>query len=605
MDRDPSSVGGITHTVAVGDNNVSCADLVAIGTPTPRRVRTPRRGSVSRYRINEVIGAGGMGEVVSAQDEQIGRAVAIKRMRTQDAKPEAIARFLREARIQGRLEHPAVVPVHELQLDDEGHPFFVMKQLTGTTLAAALAKPDAAASRGRHLRAFVDVCLAIEFAHTRGIVHRDLKPSNIMLGDFGDVHVLDWGIARVVGDQPSRAAFHDVIPLEGDCTKAGTVLGTPGYMAPEQLRGIADLDARADLYALGCVLFELLARRPLHPDRLDAVRATLVGVDARPSMHDPDVPPELDAICVRATKLDRNDRYPTARALGEAVQQFLDGDRDVALREQLARTELEAARCALASEDTLRGRQTAMRAAARALALDPTSREPADLVARLMLEPPRASPLEVVDRMAQLDVDALQAARRHVRLATAALTAFAPVAWLMGLRGWPLVFGFVVPCVVAIATYVVPRSRETTMWRFALSGWLLTIASLSITLTPFSVMQGLVVVVAVLAAVTPPAFIRAWVLIALVVTAALTPWFLTLIDVLPRDFAVVGNTIVLTHAGDHLDPTITQCAVTAAIMGLTTIAVITVRSIVNDRRDSQRKVEIQAWQLRQLVSAQD
>ena len=187
-----------------------------------------------RYRMESVIGRGGMGEVVSARDEQIGRAVAIKRMTSDDPSPAAIARVLREARIQGRLEHPAVVPVHELWRDGRGQPFFVMKQLTGTTLFDVLARIEAGDaetiarfSRQHLLRAFAEICLAIEFAHTRGVVHRDLKPTNIMLGDFGEVYVLDWGIARVIGDSADRArdppvehvdlaevAEHDVRRLE-------------------------------------------------------------------------------------------------------------------------------------------------------------------------------------------------------------------------------------------------------------------------------------------------------------------------------------------------------------------------------------------------------
>jgi serine/threonine-protein kinase len=248
MDRDDPQLGG-ADTVATSDGSSYpvARDAPAVADGAPRLTS----GSLARYHLEKVLGVGGMGEVVSAQDQQLGRSVAIKRMRADNPTPEATARFLREARIQGRLDHPAVVPVHELKHDEHGQPFFVMKQLTGTTLAAALEKPEAAASRRKHLRAFVDVCLAIEFAHTRGVVHRDLKPSNIMLGDFGEVYVLDWGIARVADEAKRRETFSDVDSLGGDGTATGAVLGTAGYMAPEQLRGVADLDGRADVYALG------------------------------------------------------------------------------------------------------------------------------------------------------------------------------------------------------------------------------------------------------------------------------------------------------------------------------------------------------------------
>jgi serine/threonine protein kinase len=165
-----------------------------------------------RYRFGEVIGVGGMGEVVLAHDEHIDRDVAVKRIRSAVPSPEQRARFVREARVQGGLEHPAVVPVHDLAVDRDGRPFFVMKRLTGTTLLALLQRlrtgdEDESAARRSMLRAFVDVCLAIEFAHSRGIVHRDLKPANIMLGDFGEVYVLDWGVARAFGRRAGHPAL--------------------------------------------------------------------------------------------------------------------------------------------------------------------------------------------------------------------------------------------------------------------------------------------------------------------------------------------------------------------------------------------------------------
>ena len=252
---------------------------------------------------------------------------------------------MREARIQGQLDHPAIVPVHELRRDERGQPNLVMKELHGITLATDLAQRDECAhTRQRMLRVFVDICLALEFAHTRGVVHRDVKPANIVLGEFGEVYVLDWGIARIAGEAKD---FAD-IDREGP-TSAGSVLGTPGYMSPEQLYGADDLDRRSDVYALGCLLFELLAGESLH-ERAHAVQTTTAGVVARPSQRAPDrdIPPELDAICMLATSTDKRDRFATARQLGDAVQRFLDGDRDLALRKELAEAELVAARAAIA-----------------------------------------------------------------------------------------------------------------------------------------------------------------------------------------------------------------------------------------------------------------
>jgi eukaryotic-like serine/threonine-protein kinase len=154
-----------------------------------------------RYRARAAIGRGGMGEVTAAYDHTIGREVAIKRIHAAQPNDRQISRFIREAQIQGRLDHPAIVPVYDLGHDASGMPFFVMKKLAGTTLL-----------RGKHsrlqlLRAFVDVCLAVEFAHVRGVIHRDLKPDNIVLGEFGEVYVLDWGVAKVAG---TSEEFDDV-----------------------------------------------------------------------------------------------------------------------------------------------------------------------------------------------------------------------------------------------------------------------------------------------------------------------------------------------------------------------------------------------------------
>ncbi|MBA2542522.1 MAG: serine/threonine protein kinase, partial [Deltaproteobacteria bacterium] len=383
----------------------------------------------SRYTLGEVIGRGGMGEVMAARDEQIGRSVAIKRLRQPD--PEMLARFLREARVQGRLEHPAVVPVHELAYDEANQPFFVMKHLTGDTLAKVL--PQRKFTTQQLLRAFAEICLAIEFAHTRGIVHRDLKPANIMLGDFGEVYVLDWGIARVAGDEP-RESFEDIGTSPTIETSAGSILGTPGYISPEQIRGEADLDGRTDVYALGCILFEILAQRPLHPRGHAGIASALADVDARPSLHAPEVPPELDKICVRATASDKHDRYESARSLSEAVQRYLDGNRDLALRKQLASDELTAARTALESSHLPAQHTAAIRAAARAIALDPTEREAVELVGHLMLQPPKQVPPEVDRELARLDDEELIKSTRIGLAAAISAALFVPILYWMGFR---------------------------------------------------------------------------------------------------------------------------------------------------------------------------
>jgi serine/threonine protein kinase len=278
--------------------------LLAPATPAepphePATLPRPRTES-RRYTLGTLIGRGGMGEVVVATDEHIGREVAVKRLRASEPSPEELARFVREARVQGRLEHPAVVPVHDLGVDADGRPFFVMKRLAGEPLSALLAahRDAGAAIDMRLLRAFADVCLAVEFAHARGIIHRDLKPSNVMLGEFGEVYVLDWGIAGTVAEQtPGDDHRRAGLALDTGETTAGTVLGTPGYMAPEQLAGERAGPA-ADIYALGCILYEILVGEPLHQHT-----RSITAPPAQPRLRRPDTPPELDAICERATAL--------------------------------------------------------------------------------------------------------------------------------------------------------------------------------------------------------------------------------------------------------------------------------------------------------------
>jgi serine/threonine-protein kinase len=574
---------------------------------------TPVAGTalLERYRIGDVLGTGGMGEVLSARDEQIGRPVAIKRLRVENPSPEILARFLREARIQGRLEHPAVVPVHELW-NDGGQPFFVMKQLTGTTLADVLPKlamGDKRAmedfTRQRLLRAFADVCLAIEFAHARRVVHRDLKPANIVLGDYGEVYVLDWGIARITEEDeaPKRDSFSDIGTVAGTETVVGAILGTPGYISPEQIRGDHFLDGRADVYSLGCILFEILALQPLHPRGQAGVASALHGIDARPSIRAPDreIPPELDRICVQATQVDPELRFDTARQLGHAVQQFLDGNRDLALRRELARTELATARRALAQGNGPDQRRDALRAAARALALDPTDREPADLVGHLMIEPPAEMPVEVEQELEGIDLEALKVSARFGIFAALAYLAFFPILYWIGFRDtWYLVAGPAV-CVFIIVEQLLlaPRNPYLSGYlaiagnfaMFALFGWMVS---------PIVIGPGPAIIMVTLLA-PHRRLIRPWLLALMTVIATLSPWLLELAGVLPDRTSVSGHTLLLQTAAGELDPRATLAGLFIYIVALIHLAALLSRLQDDDRRKVRRAMQLQSWQLRQLV----
>src|ERR1043165_605307 len=373
---------------------------VIVGEPQTRARRaSDPHVEERRYDVGHVIGRGGMGEVLAAHDIQIGREAAIKRLHADRPTQGQLARFLREARIQGRLEHPSIPPVHEIAHDDEGRPYFTMRRLEGVTLAETLHDPKSPFPRQRLLRAFVEICHAVDLAHSQRIVHRDLKPANILLGRRGEVYVLDWGIAREL-DAPD--AF------------SGIVLGTPGYMAPEQIRGERDLDERVDIYALGCMLFEILTGRPLHPRGDSGIEHALRGE----LPYDADSPLELANACRRATQVHRTQRFASVSELGEVVQRFLDGDRDLEQRRALARHHLTSARDAfLSRRDDNERRTIVMREAGKALALDPTLDGPAELIGRLMLDPPTTKPAAVEQELRELD---LRGAKLMSRVAIAA-----------------------------------------------------------------------------------------------------------------------------------------------------------------------------------------
>lgn len=256
-----------------------------------------------RYAIEGLAGRGGMGEVYRATDARLGRTVALKVIAAERSAGTAGARIEHEARILARLEHPGIVPVHDAGTLDDGRAWYVMRFVEGSSLDAIV---RAGAGRGELLRIVLRIAEAMAFAHGQGILHRDLKPGNVMVGPFGEVLVLDWGIAQMLAPPAATG------PGAPDGHAAGAPAGTPGYMAPEQASGALPLDERADVFSLGVLLRDLLVH------------------DGTP------VPRPLGSIIRRATEPDRAARYPTALALAEDLRRWLDGEAVLAHREGMA-----------------------------------------------------------------------------------------------------------------------------------------------------------------------------------------------------------------------------------------------------------------------------
>jgi serine/threonine-protein kinase len=597
----PRTDPAIANTLAAGTNS---GPTLAVSPHPEGAARVPSELEASRYRLGEQIGRGGMGEVLLAHDELIGREVAVKRIRSEHPSSEALARFLREARLQGRLEHPAVVPVHDLAFDPAGKPFFVMKRISGTAMSKLLeqlAKADAteaAALRRRLLRAFVDVCLAIELAHQKQIVHRDLKPANIMLGDYGEVYVLDWGIARLATetDEPVKRPSHQGLELDTGQTRAGTVLGTPAYMAPEQLLG-ERAGARADVYALGCMLYEIAAGVPLHTGK-----RSLDAEPARPSRVKSDSPPELDVLCEQATRGDPATR-PSARALGDGVQAFLDGDRDHELRKVLAREQLEHAKTALAGGDSEAIRRTAMQAAGRALALDPTAREAADVVMQLMLQPPRRTPREVEDTLEHTDTVNAQSQGRLAALTLLGYLAFVPLFLWTGVRDMRLLLAFV-GVALGSGAHVLALTRRTRLkssviyLNACINAALIAIVCRMI--GPFIIAPTLVMTT-LMSYAAHPRFGRISVLSLILASGVLVPWGLELFGVISPTYQFIDGKLLLETAALSFHAVPVQLAFAGVLVSLLGVVGLLSRQMARRQREVSERAELQAWHLRQLV----
>jgi serine/threonine-protein kinase len=290
-----------------------------------------------RYQLLHLHAKGGVGRVWLARDQDLGREVALKELLPERAaQPAVLARFLEEARVTGQLEHPGIVPVYELTRHAESRqPFYTMRFLRGRTLGAAIRDYHARRGSGQTgplelrelLTSLVAVCNAVAYAHSRGVLHRDLKPQNVILGDFGEVMILDWGLAKVRGlaDESSQ------LPVEvGDSERAetmqGQVLGTPAYLPPEQAQGRLDrINERSDVYGLGAILYEILTGQAPFPgkDTQSVLARVIHEFPTPPCRLVAGTPRPLEAICLKALAKRSEERYPSAKALAQDLEHWL------------------------------------------------------------------------------------------------------------------------------------------------------------------------------------------------------------------------------------------------------------------------------------------
>ncbi|MBA3461943.1 MAG: serine/threonine protein kinase [Deltaproteobacteria bacterium] len=271
------------------------------------------------YTDRQLLAEGGMGKVVIAHDARLGRKVAIKELRIDH--PAARARFEREAALTARLEHPGIVGIHEAGKWPSGEPFFAMRVIAGRSLDKLFAERKDRRDRLALVPNVLAVADAVAYAHQLRIIHRDLKPQNVMVGEFGETVVIDWGLAKELGSD--ELASIDGSAQSGDLTTAGSVIGTPMYLPPEQARG-EEVDRTADVYAIGAILYELCAGRPPYTARTVEELLEIV-IEGPPEALPSDVPAELVAITGRAMARERSDRYPSARELAEDLRRFQTG----------------------------------------------------------------------------------------------------------------------------------------------------------------------------------------------------------------------------------------------------------------------------------------
>ncbi len=629
-------------------------ELGAIGGDGPRSTETRARAGAStevvqrlmgdaaaRYETIGLLGTGDTGSVHSCADIVLGRRVAMKRIPPDATGDDEVARrFLDEARVQGRLEHPSIVPVYELGLRD-GQPYFTMKSVDGRSLREILrlhagGDEDTVLnfSQRRLLSAFVAVCQAIDFAHARGVIHRDINPENIMLGGFGEVYVLDWGSALV--EQLDGESANQARERSPKRAASAARVGTVGYMAPEQYRGDDEqLGPHSDVYALGATLFELLTFTRLNRGRTNEERAA--SMFARFDLYDAAkesgrlVPAELLDLCERATAFDTEHRLSSAGAMVVELERFLDGERNEALRLRASAEHTATAARILKSAEAdevfdslyswpsanvsasstalvpeldpeLERRRLALRELGRALALNPANDEAMRAMLELLTAPVASRPPEVDEEMAASERRLLNLSGMIAGFTYLALWLHLPVLLWAGLREpIPLALFFGLSSLCALFAFVAlkqKRPRPIVVTTMVLSQ--IAMAMTTVFLGPLLLMPALIAANTAGYALALDRRGRGFTL--LVGLLAMTiPFALELAGLIAPSYEFTGDAVVIRAYAIEF-----ARAPTTLFLALTNLALLLVTVLPAGRlRDALRTAEerqhVMAWHFKQLA----
>ncbi len=564
-----------------------------------------------RFELIGHLDQGGMGEVLLAVDQPLARQVAVKRLHARlEHNLEQRARFTREVRIQSRLNHPGVVPLFEAG-SNQGLPYFAMKRVRGRVLSEILAScrlgDEASLKRFdqfRLLRDFSRLAWTVAFAHSQGVVHRDIKPSNVMLGDYGEVYLLDWGVAS-----ERRGDISFVAPVDGapaELTDPRHALGTPAYMSPEHTRGGADLQPSSDVFALGAILFEVLTHKRLNPASGANEAIQLAGTPAKPRalelMATTHVADHLQDLVIRATAFAPEDR-PSARELATSIERFLADRVDSEDRRERAGEKRRQAIELLAR----RGEGNvlaALRALNHASALTPDDDDAQTLLARVLLRADQADPRYVEELGSRLQAHRTDAVRWSLRAMLPVAVFVGMLVWLAG--GLPLA---ILPAIVSfalLAAWLTRASRQARVpdWHYYVSGPLgaLAAASLTVVAGPFALPPLGVLAHFPLLFMNSRAGRR---MRAIQITIALAtiyvPFALQLTGVLPSSYHMENGRFVITPIGFQTSPDHLWWFVAGGCLVLTMATLVFLGRMSQQMERAQRQLFAQRWVLSKMV----